>query len=94
MIIISFEFYIERETGIRHIDRHDVGIEEIQEFFNDSVFYEKQREDESFVAYGKVKSGRSLKVVYRKKSKYLYFIITAHDLEDKMIIQFLDEEIE
>ncbi|NEP85326.1 MAG: hypothetical protein F6K39_48925 [Okeania sp. SIO3B3] len=94
MIRIVFEFYVEQETGLRHIERHDVGLEEIDEFFNNSVFFEKQREDKSFVAYGKLSNGRYLKVIYRKKAKDLYFIITAFDLEDKQVIQYLDEVLD
>ena len=67
---------------------------EIDEFFSDSLILEYQRQDGSFIAVGKLKSGRFLEVTYRKKSNDLIFIITAYDLQDKEIINWLVEENE
>ncbi|HEO64802.1 MAG TPA: hypothetical protein ENI73_02930 [Spirochaetes bacterium] len=92
--LIHFDFYQDGDSGKRHIAKHNVTLEEINEFFNDSVFFEKQRQDKSFIAYSRLKSGRCLKVIYRKLSKANYFIITAFDLEDLYMIQLLDKEIQ
>ncbi len=42
---------------------------------------------------GKLKSGRYLTVIYRKFSKYDYFIITAFDIEENYIIDYIEEEL-
>lgn len=85
----NFSFYINPETGEPHILDHQVYPEEIVEFFEDTDILERKRKDGSLVAYGILKSGRILTVVYRKTTPDHYFVITAYDLEDKEILQYI-----
>ncbi len=70
---------------------HDVSPAEIDEFFTESLFLEHNRKDGSFEAIAKLRSSRYLQVIYRKKSKNLFFIITAFDILDKDYISIVDD---
>ncbi|MDX1961185.1 MAG: DUF4258 domain-containing protein [Leptospiraceae bacterium] len=83
---MEFEFLIDDDTGLYHIEEHGISKFEIDSFFNDYNIIETKRSDGSFFAYGKTNSGRYLQVAYRKRSPKVYFIITAYDLEDLRII--------
>ncbi len=90
---MNFEFFIHPETNDRHIYDHDVSEEEIEEAFSVSHFTQR-RKDGSYMAYSRLKSGRYLKIIFRKLSNELYYIITAYDLEDQHMIDFIDQELE
>ncbi|HMX57478.1 MAG TPA: hypothetical protein PKE49_13210 [Leptospiraceae bacterium] len=87
---MDFEFYVDPDIGITHLEKHNVTPGEIQEFFAESRFLEHERYDASFEAIGRLTSGRYLHVAYRKKSRDLYFIITAYDLTDPDYKSMLD----
>lgn len=89
-----FIFYIDPETGRRHIEKHDVSIDEVDEFFNDRKYSSCRRKDCSYIARSKLKNGRYLEIPYRQLKDNLYFIITAYDIEDKEMIHALDDFIE
>ncbi len=90
---MKFRFSVEPD-GSNHIKKHGVSVDEINEFFNENAYFEQRRKDGSYIAYSKLENGRHLKVIYRKLSNELYFIITAYDLEDQNIIDFINREIE
>ncbi len=89
---MKFKFYISPETGKFHIYDHGVTEDEIKEALMKVPHYIKRRKDGSFLAFAKLKSGRYLKIVFRKSEKNLYSIITAYDLDDQSIIGLLDQE--
>ena len=89
---MKLEFYINPETGDRHIHDHNVFEKEIKEAFNNFHLWE-QRKDGSFIMYSKLQNGRYLKIIYRKLNKSLYFIITAFDLKEQFLIDLLDKEV-
>jgi len=62
-------------------------------FFNNCKYFEFERADESFEAYGQLPSGRFLQVAYRKESHDTLFIITAYDIEDKEKIHMLEDKL-
>lgn len=88
----QFIFYIDPETRERHIKKHDVTIEEIDEAFNEKKCYSQKRKDKSYIGICKLSSGRCLEIIYRKNNRDLYFVITAYDIEDKNKIDFLDSK--
>ena len=84
--------YFDEDINQTHLEKHAVTEIEIFEFFTEIKYFERRRHDGSFVGIGKLISGRFLQVIYRKKSSSLYFIITAYDIEDKNIINFIEEQ--
>ncbi len=52
------------------------------------VRYERVRKDGSLVSYGRLKYGRILEVIFRKKETSI-FVITAYDLEDQGLRDFI-----
>lgn len=91
MKILKYYTEYENDKEVLHIKKHNVSIEEMEEFFNHCVYFERKRKDKSFTAYGRLKSGRYLKVIFRKESQNIFFIITAYDLEDRQMINFLED---
>jgi uncharacterized DUF497 family protein len=89
---MDFEFYFDTDIGMPHTEKHGVSEQEIDEFFNDCKIFEYEREDNSFIAIGKLKSNRFLQVIYRKKPDNAYFIITAFDFENMEIINMIEED--
>jgi len=89
--MIKYQFNTDPD-GRRHFEKHGVSIEEIDEVFTEQKCFTKKRNDKSYVSYCKLRSGRYLEVLYRNISKNEYFIITAYDIENSGMIQFLDEQ--
>lgn len=81
--MIEFEFNMEPDYSIHFDRKHGVSIEEIDEALNErGCIYVKNQKDKtgkSKYAYSKLKSGRFLKILFRKKENNVYFIITALD---------------
>lgn len=86
-------FNIDRD-GKRHFEKHDISIDEIDEVFTQKRCFTLKRNDKSYIAYGKLTSGRYIQVIYRITFANTYFIITAYDIENNSIIHLLDEEFE
>lgn len=91
---VNFELYYDPSIGQTHVEAHHVSEGELHEFFTEILYLEGARSDGSFVAIGKLGSGRYLEVAYRKKRKDLYFVITAYDLEDRERIDILEKHLE
>lgn len=91
---MNFEYYFDPALGETHVAAHHVTPVELHEFFTEILYLESARRDGSFVAIGKLSSGRYLEVAYRKRRKDLYFIITAYDLEDRGRIDLLEQHLE
>lgn len=82
-----------------HIEKHSVTREEVDELlFNTEPVLLENRQDKTCVMYGKLKSsGRYLKVYFRKKEEekdMVYFVITAFDINEQMIIDELNKMID
>jgi len=87
---VEFRFYYDPIIDKLHIQKHNVSIEEIEEFFSEKTKrFKRQRKDKSIVAIGKLATGRFLEVIFRRMSKNLLFIIKAYDITDKETIKFL-----
>ena len=76
-----------------HIEQHDVSENELTEFFEDTIIFEKHRKDGSIIAIGKLSNNRYLRVIYRKQTIYDYFIINAYDIKEDYIKDFIDRSI-
>jgi uncharacterized DUF497 family protein len=88
---MEFTFYFDKNIGKKHIYKHNITVEEINEFFTESNYLRRKRKDGSFVAIGKLKNGRNLEVVYRELEKHHFFIITAYDIEEDNLINLLED---
>ena len=86
----DYQIFYDDLIGMTHIAKHNVSIEEIDEILSSNNFLLETRKDKSYVGYKKISNGRFLAVVFRKKSKREYFIITAYDIEE----EFMRKEIE
>lgn len=76
-----------------HFEAHGVSTEEIVEFFTDTNYFEERRPDDSYLGYGQLRSGRILKVIYRKLEVSYLFVFNAYDLEDQVIIDYLKRNL-
>jgi len=79
---------------MNHAEKHGVHIEELREFFEDIKLKTYERHDGSLVSIGKLAKGRHLKVAYRKLAPKYMYIITAHDIEDKELVDYLEQWLE
>jgi hypothetical protein len=55
------------------------------------MYLERKRKDDSFIAIGKLKTGRFLQIAYRKIESDLYFVITVYDILDNELIKIIEE---
>ncbi len=81
----NYEIFYDELIGMTHIAKHNVSLEEIDEILSSNDFLLETRKDKSYVGYKRILNCRFLAVVFRKKSKRDYFIITAYDADDKFI---------
>jgi uncharacterized DUF497 family protein len=79
-------FYIDPETDLPHIFKHDVTEDEVLEILTDPGEDRKGR-DESRVAIGQTESGRFLRVVYVVDPDAI-FVITAMELQGKPLTAY------
>ena len=87
---MEFIFFIDYYTGKKHIYKHNISVEEINEFFTESDYLRRKWKDGSYTAIAKLKTGRYIEVVYRVMGKDHLFVITAYDIEDEKILNFLE----
>ncbi len=92
--MFRFRFYFDTDINMTHVEKHSISEEEIFEFFNEITIWTYERGDGSNKAIGKLHSKRYITVVYRKLSKYDYFIITAYDISENYIKEFIDNNLE
>lgn len=85
-----FKFY--KEDGRLHMLKHNVTPDEVKEVFKNKN-YKSKRKDKSFMALGKTNNDRYLQIVYRKLKDDTIFVITAYELENKNVIDFLERTL-
>ena len=76
-----------------HVEKHGISEQEIAEFFHDIIIRTRKRKDESYESIGKVTNGGFMTVIYRKFSKYDYFIITAFNIRENYKKDFIEREL-
>ena len=80
---MHIRFYIDRETQLPHLFKHDVSEDEAIEVFGSSTEH-LHADRGAFMALGQTHAGRYLKVIYRKERGGI-FVITAYDLAGKAL---------
>ena len=85
---MNIRFYIDPETGLPHIYRHDVSESEVE----DVLLHpgeDRPGQDGSRVAMGRTSTGRYLRVIYVPNPEpNSVFVITAYNIRGKPLIAY------
>ena len=85
---MKIRYYIDPETDVPHIHRHDVSEEEVEEILRRPGEDRPGREG-SRVAIGRTSDGRYLRAIYVPDPELdSVFVITAYDLRGKPLIAY------
>ena len=85
---MNIRYYIDPETKLPHIYRHDVEETEVEEVLSDPGEDRPGREG-SRVAMGRTSDGRYLRVIYvPDPAPNSVFVITAYELQGKPLIAY------
>lgn len=80
---MTLRFYIDRETGLPHIYRHNVSEAEVENVLSRPL-EDRPGKEGSRVALGQTRGGRYLRVIYVPDSvSDSVFVITAYELGQK-----------
>lgn len=79
-------FYIDSETDLPHIYKHDVDETDVEEVLY-NVVEDRQGRDGSRIAIGQTSSGRYLRVIYVPEPDSV-FVVTAYELTPKALAAF------
>jgi len=91
---VKFRFYVDPDSQEPHIYKHQVTEQEIVEIFTARSYFERLRADGSYELIARLRSARCLRVAYRKFDSNGIFVITAYDIIDREVIQFLEDNYE
>ena len=82
---MEVRFYVDPETGLPHIHRHDIDEEEVRDVLGRPLEDRPGREG-SRVALGQTRAGRYLRVIYvPDPAPNSVFVITAYGLGPKAL---------
>lgn len=85
---MSIRYFIDPESGVPHIYRHNVSEDEVEELLSRPA-EDRQGKDGARVALGKTFAGRLLRVIYvLDPEPNSLFVITAYDLRGKPLAAF------
>ena len=85
---MNIRFYLDPETGVPHIHRHDVDEDEVADALANPREDRPGRE-ESRVAIGQTRAGRYLRVIYvADPEPDSVFVITAYELRGKPLAAY------
>jgi hypothetical protein len=85
---VKVRYYVDRETELPHIYRHDVSEQEVEEILTRPGEDRPGREG-SRVALGRTMSGRYLRVIYVPDPEpECVFVVTAYELRGKPLIAY------
>jgi len=85
---MNIRYYIDPETGLPHIYRHDVSEDEVKDVLLKPGEDRSGREG-SRVALGKTRAGRYLRVIYVPDPEpESIFVITAFNLDGKPLMAY------
>ncbi len=80
---MKIRFYIDRETGLPHIHRHQVFEDEVEDVLNHPG-EDRPGQEGSRVATGQTRAGRHLRVIYVPDPEPdSVFVITGYELSGK-----------
>jgi predicted aconitase with swiveling domain len=83
---MNIRYYIDPETGLPHIYRHDVSEDEVKDVLLKPGEDRSGREG-SRVAIGQTRKGRYLRVIYVPEPESI-FVITAFNLSGKPLMAY------
>lgn len=85
---MKIRFYIDADTGLPHIYKHEVDETEVEEILS-KPGEDRPGQNRSRIAVGKTEAGRYLRVIYvRDESPNSVFVITAYDLGRKPLAAY------
>ena len=85
---MNLRFYIDPETGLPHIHRHQVYEEEVEEVLSEPGEDGPGREG-SRIAIGQTRAGRNLRIIYVPDPEPdSIFVITAYQLTGKPLLAY------
>lgn len=85
---MNLRFYIDPETGLPHIHRHQVDEEEVEEVLSEPGEDRPGREG-SRIAIGQTRAGRFLRIIYVPDPEPdSVFVITAYQLTGKPLLAY------
>ena len=85
---MNIRYYIDTETGLPHIYRHEVDETEVEEVLA-KPGEDRPGRDGSRVVIGQTSGGRYLRVIYVPDSaSYSIFVITAYELQGKPLVAY------
>jgi Domain of unknown function (DUF4258) len=85
---MQLRFYIDHESGVPHIDRHNVSESQVEEVLANAR-EDRPGRDGARVAIGRTLSGRLLRVIYVPDPQpNSYFVITAYELQGKAAVAY------
>ena len=80
---MEIRFYIDKETGLPHIHRHEVREDEVEDVLQ-KPGEDRPGKENSRIAIGQTRAGRYLRVIYVPDSEpNSVFVITAYELVGK-----------
>ena len=80
---MNVRYYIDKETGLPHIYKHDVREEEVEDVLQKAV-EDRPGKENSRIAIGQTRGGRYLRVIYVPDPEPdSVFVITAYELSGK-----------
>lgn len=83
---VIVRYYIDAESGLPHIYKHDVGEQEVMEILSRPGEDRRGREG-SRVAIGQTQTGRYLRVIYVVEQSSI-FLVTAYELKGKPLLAY------
>jgi hypothetical protein len=82
---VEVRFYVDPETGLPHMHRHDVDEDEVKDVLG-RPFEDRPGREGSRVAIGQTRAGRYLRVIYiPDPAPNSVFVITAYALGPKAL---------
>jgi hypothetical protein len=85
---VRIRFYLDPETGLPHIYKHNVREQEVEDVLHHPA-EDRLGRDNSRIAIGQTDSGRYLRVIYvLDPEPDSVFVITAYDLAGKPLIAY------
>lgn len=85
---MTVRFYIDPETGLPHINNHDVDENEVEDVLAHAG-EDRQGREGSRVAIGQTSAGRYLRVIYVPDPEpENIFVITAYELQGKALAAY------
>jgi hypothetical protein len=86
---VRIRFYIDPETGERHIRNHGVFEDEVEEIFHSGRGQDRVSRDGSRMLMGQTDAGRYLRIIYSPDPQPdSVFVITAYELAGKVLAGF------